>query len=179
MNTERVSKVKDKAVKSICISLAFIILSFVISGCSAALIRVGDLIFEPQYNENTACLSSTGKDGTIDEYSNKVQLHICYGTDYSDELILCNSTEPNGDDEFFYDEYTILTGDFSKHCWKDNKLFIIMEEIYYEFDINSYEPPAIDDAGNINYVLKEYTKEEFVNAYPDSESVFGWKWYGC
>ena len=179
MNTEKVSKMKDKAVKSISISIVLFILSFVISGCSAALIRVGDLIFEPQYNENTACLSSTGKDGTIDEYSNKVQLHICYGTDYSDELILCNSTEPNGDDEFFYDEYTILTGDFSKHCWKDNKLFIIMEEIYYEFDINSYEPPAIDDEGNINYVLKEYTKEEFVNAYPDSESIFGWKWYGC
>lgn len=170
---------KDKAVKSISISIVLFILSFVISGCSAALIRVGDLIFEPQYNENTACLSSTGKDGTIDEYSNKVQLHICYGTDYSDELILCNSTEPNGDDEFFYDEYTILSGDFSKHCWKDNKLFIIMEEIYYEFDINSYEPPAIDDAGNINYVLKEYTKEEFVNAYPDSQFFFGWNWYSC
>lgn len=179
MNTEKVSKMKDKAVKSISISIVLFILSFVISGCSAALIRVGDLIFEPQYNENTACLSSTGKDGTIDEYSNKVQLHICYGTDYSDELILCNSTEPNGDDEFFYDEYTILSGDFSKHCWKDNKLFIIMEEIYYEFDINSYEPPAIDDAGNINYVLKEYTKEEFVNAYPDSQFFFGWNWYSC
>lgn len=92
---------KDKAVKSICISLAFIILSFVISGCSAALIRVGDLIFEPQYNENTACLSSSGIDGTLYEYSNKLQLDICYGTDYSDSLSLCNSTEPNGDDEFF------------------------------------------------------------------------------
>ena len=179
MNTEKVSKMKDKAVKSISISIVLFILSFVISGCRGAIIRVGDLIFEPQYNENTDCLSSSGIDGTIYEYSNKVQLHICYGTDYNDELFLCNSTEPNGDDEFFYDEYTILTGDFSKHCWKDNKLFIIMEEIYYEFDINSYEPPAIDDAGNINYVLKEYTKEEFVNAYPDSESVFGWKWYGC
>lgn len=175
MNIERVINVKETSLKPIFVLLALIALSSSLSGCS----NVVDLIFEPQYNENTACLSSTGKDGTIDEYSNKVQLHICYGTDYSDELILCNSTEPNGDDEFFYDEYTILTGDFSKHCWKDNKLFIIMEEIYYEFDINSYEPPAIDDAGNINYVLKEYTKEEFVNAYPDSESVFGWKWYGC
>lgn len=166
---------KETSLKPIFVLLALIALSSSLSGCS----NVVDLIFEPQYNENTACLSSTGKDGTIDEYSNKVQLHICYGTDYSDELILCNSTEPNGDDEFFYDEYTILTGDFSKHCWKDNKLFIIMEEIYYEFDINSYEPPAIDDAGNINYVLKEYTKEEFVNAYPDSQFFFGWNWYSC
>lgn len=170
---------KDKAVKSISISIVLFILSFVISSCRGAIIRVGDLIFEPQYNENTDCLSSSGIDGTLYEYSNKLQLDICYGTDYSDSLSLCNSTEPNSDNEFFKDDYTILTGDFSKHCWKNYKLFIIMDEIYYEFDINSYEPPAIDDAGNINYVLKEYTKEEFVNAYPESKNIFGWNWYGC
>lgn len=179
MNTEKVSKMKDKAVKSISISIVLFILSFVISSCRGAIIRVGDLIFEPQYNENTDCLSSSGIDGTLYEYSNKLQLDICYGTDYSDSLSLCNSTEPNSDNEFFKDDYTILTGDFSKHCWKNYKLFIIMDEIYYEFDINSYEPPAIDDAGNINYVLKEYTKEEFVNAYPESKNIFGWNWYGC
>lgn len=170
---------KDKAVKSISISIVLFILSFVISGCRGAIIRVGDLIFEPQYNKNTDCLSSSGIDGTLYEYSNKLQLDICYGTDYSDSLSLCNSTEPNSDNEFFKDGYTILTGDFSKHCWKNYKLFIIMDEIYYEFDINSYEPPAIDDAENINYVLKEYTKEEFVDAYPESKYIFGWNWYGC
>lgn len=100
MNTEKVSKLKDKDVKSICIFLVFIVLSLSLSGCSA-IIRLGDLIFEPQYNENTACLSSSGIDGTVYEYSNKVQLDICYGTDYSDELLLCNSTEPNSDNEFF------------------------------------------------------------------------------
>ncbi|MGN0502490.1 MAG: hypothetical protein ACI4HN_06155, partial [Ruminococcus sp.] len=131
---------KDKAVKSISISIVLFILSFVISGCRGAIIRVGDLIFEPQYNENTDCLSSSGIDGTLYEYSNKLQLDICYGTDYSDSLSLCNSTEPNSDNEFFKDDYTILTGDFSKRCWKNYKLFIIMDEIYYEFDINSYEP---------------------------------------
>lgn len=68
-----------------------------------------------------------------------------------------------------------FTGDITKFAWNDYKLYILLDGIFYEFDIYSFYPPAFDDDGNINYKLKEYTREEFEIIFPDNRA--GWDWY--
>ena len=75
-----------------------------------------------------------------------------------------------------FDAYSILDGKFEKVGWYDDNLFILMGDIYYSFDIDKYEVPKPDDEGNYQkpvYELKEYSKTEFVEAYPDYNS-FDW-----
>ena len=115
------------------------------------------------------------------------ELEIIWGRDgdtyiYSDkiELFMSNSSIDKTD-LFFIKDYNddacwreILSGDFEKAAWNDYKLFIKMEGTYYMFDINAYEVPQEKYAEPV-YELKEYSKTEFVEAYPDYNSF---DWYG-
>ena len=75
-----------------------------------------------------------------------------------------------GDD---YCQYEILAGQFEKAAWKDYKVFILMNDIYYVFDIKEFEPPK-DKNEEIKYELEEYTESEMKELYPHYESFY---WY--
>ena len=72
------------------------------NGCDSVL----DFMFGAKYDEADDSLYVYGRDCDTLEFSNKIQIHICF--DEYDEVILCDSTELTADDEFFYGGYTIL-----------------------------------------------------------------------
>lgn len=114
-------------------------------GCTAVFACIDIALFDPYYDEVDDSLYSSGRDFSVVEYSNKIQIHKSF--DEYDEVILCNNKEQGSNDDFFYDGYTILTGDITKFAWNDYKLYILLDGIFYEFDINSFEPPVFDDDG--------------------------------
>ena len=67
--------------------------------------------------------------------------------------------------------YTILSGYFKKFAWHDYKIFILMDEKYYVFDINDYQFP--EDGEEPEYELKEYSESEFIDMYPQYKT-FKW-----
>ena len=67
--------------------------------------------------------------------------------------------------------YTILSGYFKKFAWHDYKIFILMDEKYYVFDINDYQFPEDDEEPE--YELKEYSESEFIDMYPQYKT-FKW-----
>lgn len=155
----------------IIILIGEIVFFFVVlpNGCDSVL----DFMFGAKYDKTDDTLNLYGRDFGRFEYSNKIQIHI--GFDEYDEVILCNSKEPNSNDEFFDEGYTILTGDITKYAWNDYKLYIYLDGIFYEFDLNAYEPPALDENGNLRYQPKEYTKEQFENTFYGNRH--DWDWY--
>lgn len=144
----------------------FVVLPY---GCDSVL----DFMFGAKYDKTDDSLNLYGRDFGRFEYSNKIQIYIHF--DEYDQVILCDSTELTENDEFFYDGYTILTGDITKYAWNDYKLYIYLDGIFYEFDLNAYEPPAFDENGKLRYQPNEYTKAEFENTFPDNRSE--WDWY--
>ena len=160
----------------IIILIGEIVFFFVIlpMGCTSVFEYVAGILLDPKYDETDDSLYQYGRDCSTIEFSNKIQIHIQGVREY-DEVILCNSKEPNSNDEFFDEGYTILTGDITKYAWNDYKLYIYLDGIFYEFDLNAYEPPALDESGNLRYQPKEYTKEEFENAFPGYRH--SWDWY--
>lgn len=143
-------------------------------GCTSVFEYVAGVLLDPKYDETDDSLYQYGRDCSTIEFSNKIQIHIQGVREY-DEVILCNSKEPNSNDEFFDEGYTILTGDITKYAWNDYKLYIYLDGIFYEFDLNAYEPPALDESGNLRYQPNEYTKEEFENTFYGNRH--DWDWY--
>ena len=113
------------------------------------------------------CHFVQGIDSQIYTYSDKLQLYLSF--DYPDELSINCGTD--GEDEW----YDILRGDFSESAWYDHKHVVIFNDVYYEFDIGKYKAGRFNKDGEPLYELKEYTKSEFAEAYPDYESF---EWYG-
>ena len=108
-----------------------------------------------------------GIDGDTYIYSDKVEVFLGAPGENEDSLFI--KCYP---DDYISNE--ILQGSFTKVAWNDYKLFILMDDTYYMFDINAYEIPADDNTEPV-YELKEYSEEEFAKAYPDSASF---DWYG-
>ncbi len=149
--------------KRILICLFCLIIVF--SGCS---------IFAPVYYANEELLVTSSIDSKLYQYSGVVQLDNSYDTHYTDSLELCDDMLINKKEFFDYEHsYEILNGHFSMFCWNDFKIFILMEDTFYVYDIKSYTYPPIDKNGNQNYELLKYTKEEFQKAYPDY-STYDW-----
>ena len=97
-------------------------------------------------------------------YSDKV----CVVMDTSGDLL-----QVNLDAEGTY-SYTILSGYFKKFAWHDYKIFILMDDKYYVFDINDYQFPEDDEEPE--YELKEYSESEFIDMYPQYKT-FKWEKY--
>lgn len=109
-----------------------------------------------------------GIDGNTYNYSDKISVFIDSGSDSTDCLYL----------KFYPSEgcwREILSGEFEKAAWNDYKFFLLMDDTYYLFDINSYEVPT-DPAKKYDepeYELKEYSEDEMKKLYPNYES-FNW-----
>ncbi len=106
-----------------------------------------------------------GIDGDTYIYSDKVEVYLGAPGENEDSLYI----------KCYPDDYLsgeILQGSFKKAAWNDYKIFILMEDTYYMFDINAYEVPADDNTEPV-YELKEYSEEEMKKLYPDYES-FNW-----
>lgn len=107
-------------------------------------------------------------DGNTYKYSDKISIFLDKGSNSNDSIYL----------KYFPDEGSwreILSGEFEKVAWNDYKVFCLMEDTYYVFDINSYEVPT-DPAKKYDeseYELKEYSGEEMKKLYPSYES-FSW-----
>lgn len=69
----------------------------------------------------------------------------------------------------------VLKGNFQKVAWNNDKLYILSDDRYYEFDINSYEVPKNYDGNSskLTYTLTEYSKSQFEKNYKSSDS-FDW-----
>ena len=109
------------------------------------------------------------------EYQEKVAIKIRYSSEKNDSLSLRISETSDGWMSGF-GSYSILDGKFEKVGWYDDNLFILMDEVYYSFDIDKYEVPHLDEEGNYQepvYELAEYSETEFVTAYPNY-NLFDW-----
>lgn len=134
--------------------------------------------YSPSYYPEEDLIVYPMRNAIYYEYQKKVAIQIRYSSNKTDSL----SLRIDGDDDSWlstnFNYKSILTGAFEKVGWYDDNLFILMDEVYYSFDIDKYEVPKLDDEGNSQkpvYELKEYSKTEFVEAYPDYNSF---DWYG-
>lgn len=134
--------------------------------------------YSPSYYPEEDLIVYPMRNAIYYEYQKKVAIQIRYSSNKTDSL----SLRIDGDDDSWlstnFNYKSILTGAFEKVGWYDDNLFILVDDIYYSFDIDKYEVPKFDDEGNYQelvYELKEYSKTEFVEAYPDYNSF---DWYG-
>ena len=134
--------------------------------------------YSPSYYPEEDLIVYPMRNAIYYEYQKKVAIQIRYSSNKTDSL----SLRIDGDDDSWlstnFNYKSILTGAFEKVGWYDDNLFILMDDIYYSFDIDKYEVPELDDEDNSQepvYELKEYSKTEFVEAYPDYNSF---DWYG-
>lgn len=134
--------------------------------------------YSPSYYPEEDLIVYPMRNAIYYEYQKKVAIQIRYSSNKTDSL----SLRIDGDDDSWlstnFNYKSILTGAFEKIGWYDDNLFILMDDIYYSFDIDKYEVPKLDDEDNSQepvYELKEYSKTEFVEAYPDYNSF---DWYG-
>lgn len=134
--------------------------------------------YSPSYYPEEDLIVYPMRNAIYYEYQKKVAIQIRYSSNKTDSL----SLRIDGDDDSWlstnFNYKSILTGTFEKIGWYDDNLFILMDDIYYSFDIDKYEVPELDDEGNSQepvYELKEYSKTEFVTVYPDYNSF---DWYG-
>ena len=134
--------------------------------------------YSPSYYPEEDLIVYPMRNAIYYEYQKKVAIQIRYSSNKTDSL----SLRIDGDDDSWlstnFNYKSILTGAFEKVGWYDDNLFILMDEVYYSFDRDKYEVPKLDDEGNSQkpvYELKEYSKTEFVEAYPDYNSF---DWYG-
>lgn len=69
----------------------------------------------------------------------------------------------------------VLKGKFEKVGWNDDKLYILSDDKYYEFDINSYKIPKNYNGSSLEtaYSLKEYSKSQFEKNFKNFDS-FDW-----
>lgn len=123
-----------------------------LSGCS--LEKIANSVFTST-DSSEELKYSAGKNVQNYEYSEKVLITI--SDNYDDTLQVKDS---NGS----YNN-TLLSGYFDKVAWNDYKLFILTNDKYYCFDINS----------KIKYDLKEYTEKELKSLYPEYNE---YEWYG-
>ena len=146
---------------------AFLILTAAItltfSGCTSYIVEKLTTTYIPEED----CHLLSGIDAEIYTYSDKLQLYLSF--DYPDELSVNCGTD--GEEEW----YEILRGDFTEAAWYDHKHVVLFNDIYYEFDIGKYKVGRFNKDGEPVYELKEYTKSEFAEAYPDYELF---EWYG-
>ena len=139
------------------------------------IVFTGCNIFEPVYYPKEEILvDSLSRDSEIYQYSGIAKLYNCYDLDSYDTFELSHDIRQNKKEFYDYNySYEILSGYFSKFCWNDFKVFILMDDTYYVYDIKSYTFPPIDDDGYDTFELLEYTEEEFNKAYPKNSS-FDW-----
>lgn len=141
------------------LTLACLIIALVFSmtGCL-------DALFGPTYYPEEDLTVYAGQ-GTIRyEYSEKVAVTL----------------NNNGDDSLEINNSPELESHFDKVAYSEGKLFIITDDIltdkkYYMFDLDDYiEHYNVNHEYN-DYVLYEYSIEEFKDMYPDYEN---YDWYG-
>lgn len=133
--------------------------------------------YSPDYYPEEDLIVYPMRNAIFYEYQEKVAIQIRCSSEKTDSLSLRISETSDGWMSGF-DSYSILNGKFEKVGWYDDNLFILMDEIYYSFDIDKYEVPNLDDEGYYQepvYELIEYSKTEFIKAYPDYNSF---DWYG-
>ena len=126
------------------------------SGCSTILNSLTSEVVPDE--ELVIC---EGRSGDSYAYSEKVKVII----DSSGDVL-----QLKFDAEDTY-SYTILSGYFERFAWHDYKIFILMDEKYYVFDINDYQFPEDDEEPE--YELKEYSESEFIDMYPQYKT-FKW-----
>lgn len=141
--------------------LIFLLISFVInfSGCSAFLGAMG-LNGVRRFHDSH---------GSIYIYFDKVKLEITSQEDetgiYENLGVAIQEDGPFG---------TILDGPFELAAYNRGELFILKEDRYYVFNVSEYHSQEGRHNEDIRKEdIKEYTKEEFDEAYPDNAS-YNW-----
>ena len=105
-------------------------------------------------------------DSSMYEYQEKVCVEMT--TNYGDSLSIRTAEYT---DNWFVNNYgnesmeIILSGDFYREAWHDDKIFIYKDDLFYVFDINEYEVPKADEEPQ--YELKEYTIFEMEKLYAE------------
>ena len=113
-------------------------------------------------------------DSSMYEYQEKVCVEMT--TNYGDSLSIRTAEYT---DNWFVNNYgtesmeIILSGNFYRAAWYDDKIFIHMDDIFYMFDINEYEVPKDDEKPE--YEIVKYTIKEMNKLYPDFRNF---DWYG-
>lgn len=128
----------------------------------------------PSYYAEEDLKVHSGIDAYMTEYQEKVCVRMT--TNYGDSLSIRTAEYT---DNWFVNNFnnesteTILSGDFYRAAWYDDKIFIYMDDLFYMFDINKYEVPKADEKPE--YEIVEYTVNEMDKLYPDFKEF---DWYG-
>ncbi len=138
---------------------------------SFAICFSGCLLLGPQRIPEENLIIYSSFDFSIYEYYEKTAVYISYEHDQGQFDQLLVRTDVDSDSWINFDNYILLEGKFEKVGWYDDKLFILMDDIYYAFDIAKYEIGT--SFGDIE--LKEYTENEIKQLYSDYELF---DWYG-
>ena len=92
--------------------------------------------YSPSYYPEEDLIVYPMRNAIYYEYQKKVAIQIRYSSNKTDSL----SLRIDGDDDSWlstnFNYKSILTGAFEKVGWYDDNLFILMDEVYYSFDID-------------------------------------------
>lgn len=166
-------KIRPTKIIFICtIILSIILTTLLFSRCCYEVVT----IFDPTYYKDEDLLFFMGRDSLEYEYSNRAQIIISHES--NDTLVLKDESDSrnsnDSDKSFFTDGETVLSGSFVKHAWNDYKLFILMEDLYYVYDLKKAPDAIYDEDGNFSYELKEYSENDFSKLYPEQD-IFEWE----
>lgn len=131
--------------------------------------------FTPHYNKKEDSKTYASIDSFRIEYQEKVYVDMT--THYTDTLSI--RIAPYDEDVQYPYSYEykkeILSGDFYRTAWYDDKVFIYSGDLFYVFDIDEYEVPEAGEEPE--YELHEYTIFEMDELYPDFRD-FDWEGWG-
>ncbi len=127
-----------------------------ISGCNF----INNLFRHEVPEENLIIYSGRGVKSY--EYSKKVRLAM----DTADDSLSILTNKEDGSWS------CILYGSFEKFVHYSDQLIIFSDEKYYVFNVNDYKIP--ENGEKPEYELKEYSKSEFVDVYPEY-TTFNWE----
>lgn len=121
-------------------------------------------------DQNAICYEAI--DSVTYVYKNNVRVRL---TTMENSDSLCLNNDPNSTDAINDVWPSVLTGYFDIVRWNNDKLYIHYDNKYYEFDINSYNMPPVDEYGEPQkptYELIEYSEDDFVKKYPDYNDYY-------
>lgn len=103
----------------------------------------------------------SGRNFAFFKYSEKAFIYINYGSHGNDYLGVATKNANEDKDWIDTSKKKILEGTFKKFGWNDFKLYILMDNYYYEFNIAKYKIPNNTKKYDWNRLLIKYDRKAF------------------
>lgn len=141
--------------KKVMVSVCAIVIAFLCCSCSLK-DALFSLMFETHYPEENYKVFHWQRT-TIYTFYENLALNLSSDDDKKDSLSVIFDEEPTRD---------ILSGYFTDVGHNQDRLFIVMDDMYYVYDIQK----CIDSDTESDYLLNKSDFESFVKLYPEYET---------